>query len=266
MVARTRLSVKAIPHVFVGGVKTAIVSRADLAKRIVRSCLERRRSAGRGSPQLLFDTNGQGVSLAARSPDYKQALDVADIVHADGGWIVLASRFLSGDIIPERSATTDMIHDVVAAGLESGIRHYLLGSTEEVNGACARRLAELHPGIVIAGRHHGFFGPKQEDGVIAAVNAADADVVWIGLGKPREQLFAVAAKNKLRASWLITCGGCFNYITGHYRRAPRWMQDYHLEWLFRAATTPSLIWRYATTSPHAIWLALTRRDRRIVSG
>jgi N-acetylglucosaminyldiphosphoundecaprenol N-acetyl-beta-D-mannosaminyltransferase len=257
---------KAIQHVLVGGVRVATMSRAELAQLIFRDCLERRAAKGHLAPRLLFDANGHGVSLAARDAEYRRALDSADVVHADGGWIVLASRFLSGAAIPDRSATTDLIHDLAAAGIEHGISHYLLGSTEAANAACAERLKQLYPGIAIAGRHHGYFGPEEQAAVIAGIQAAAPDLLWIGLGKPREQLFAVANKDQLRAAWAITCGGCFNYIVGDYRRAPRWMQHNHLEWLFRAATTPKLLRRYATTSPHAIWLALTCRDRRVIRG
>lgn len=250
-------------HVFVGGVRAATASRAELTRRIIEDCLERRRSAA-GPPRLLFDTNGHGISLAARDDDYRKALEVADVVHADGGWIVAASRLLSGAKIAERSATTDMIHDLASAGIEHGIRHYLLGATEEVNVSSARRLEQLYPGMIIAGRYQGYFGEEEEDPLIAHINEAAPDLLWIGLGKPREQLFAVRNRDRLRAAWAITCGGCFNYITGHYRRAPQWIQDSHLEWLFRSVTTPNLLGRYLTTSPHALLLALTRRDKRVI--
>ena len=253
-----------VDHVVVGGVRAATISRARLAELVVQDCLSRRTAAA--PAKLMFDANGHGVSLAATDAAYRRALEAADVVHADGGWIVAASRFLAGAPIPERSATTDVIHDVASAGLDHGISHYLLGGTEAVNAACANRLREMYPGIVIAGRRNGYFSPTEEPEVIAEINAASPDVVWIGLGKPLEQVFAVRNRGELRLGWAITCGGCFNYITGDYPRAPRWMQDMHMEWLFRAATTPKLLWRYATTSPHAIWLALTRRDRRIIEG
>ena len=144
-----------------------------------------------------------------------------------------------------------------------GMTHFLLGSTEEVNAACEAQLLKAYPGIKIVGRHHGYFSGSESE-VIRQINAVSPDILWIGLSKPSEQIFAVRNRQKLNARWAITCGGCFNYITGHYRRAPRWMQDNHLEWLFRLVTTPKLIGRYLTTSPHAIWLALTRIDRRVV--
>jgi exopolysaccharide biosynthesis WecB/TagA/CpsF family protein len=251
-------------HVFVGGVKVATASRDELAGEIVRDCLEQRQARARRSTRLLFDANGHGVSLAARDPQFREALEQADVIHADGGWIVLLSRVLAGAPVAERSATTDVIHDLAAAGLEHRISHYLLGGTEQVNAACAERMRELYPGLVIAGRQHGYFAPSEEQRVAAEIAAAAPDVLWVGLGKPREQMFAASLRDQLGAGWAITCGGCFNYITGDYPRAPKWMQDNHLEWLFRAVATPKLIWRYATTSPHAIWLALKRRDRRVL--
>lgn len=251
----------AIPHVSIGGVRIAVISRAGLTEEMVSDCLNRR--AREQPTRLVFDANGHALSLAASDPEYRAALDQADIIHADGGFLIPMSRRVAGMAIPDRSSTTDLLHDFAAAGLKHGLRHYLLGGSEEVNAACAERLQQLYPGIQITGRRNGYFEEAEEAAVLAAISAAAPDLLWIGLGKPLEQLFAVRNRERLRAGWAMTCGGCFNYVTGAYRRAPKWMQELHLEWLFRAATTPKLIWRYATTSPHALWLALTRIDRQL---
>ena len=253
-------------HVLVGGVKVATASRAELVRRIIEDCVERRASGEPRRPRLLFDSNGHGISLAATDERFRDALSEADVVHADGGSVVLASRFVAGAAIADRSATTDLIHDFASAGIRHGLTHYLFGSTEEVNAACAQRLQELHPGMIIVGRRNGYFSAAEEADVITEINAAAPDFLWVGLGKPLEQTFSVRNRERLEAGWAVTCGGCFNYVTGHYLRAPQWMQANHLEWLFRAVTTPKLIWRYATTSPHAIWLALTRIDRSRSAG
>jgi exopolysaccharide biosynthesis WecB/TagA/CpsF family protein len=248
--------VSGIEHVRIGGVRVATASRAELTRYVVEDCLKRRKG-GYGKPAcLLFDSNGHAISLAARDEQYRRALEEADVVHADGSWLVPASRWLAAAPILERSVTTDLIHDIASAGVPHRIRHFLLGGREEVNRECVTRLEELHPEMIVCGRHHGYF--DDEEAVVAAINAAAPDVVWVGLGKPREQLFATAHRDGLRIGWMITCGGCFNYITGHYPRAPQWMQEHHLEWLFRGITSPRLLWRYVTTSPHAVWLALTR--------
>ena len=201
--------------------------------------------------------------MTARNRRYRAALDRADIIHADGGFIVTASRWLAGARIAERSATTDLIHDFAEAAAANGLSFYLFGGTEEVNARCAEGLLALHPGLRIAGRRNGYFEARQAHAIIDGINQASPDLLWIGLGKPREQIFAAENAERLRAGWVITCGGCFDYIAGNYRRAPLWMQRANLEWLFRAFSEKRLFWRYLVTSPHAIWLTLTRADRGI---
>ena len=250
-------------HVRIAGIKVATASRAELMQAMTADC-QARSHAGRPAPPLLvFDANGHGISLAARDSRYRAALDGADIVHADGGFIVTASRWLAGAKIAERSATTDLFHDFAAAAEAAGLSFYLLGATEEVNAGCEQRLQELYPRLRIAGRRNGYFNRAQADEVIEAINRASPDLLWIGLGKPLEQLFATDNASRLRAGWAITCGGCFDYVAGNYRRAPIWMQRLNLEWLFRAFTEPRLFWRYFLTSPHALWLTMMRADRRV---
>lgn len=250
-------------HVSVGGLKVATASRAELTATMVADCLDRRRRERKAPPRLIFDSNGHALSLAATNAVYRSALGEADLIHADGAFIVLASRWLAGASIAERSATTDMIHDFARAAAAEGLSFYLLGGTEEVNRLCAEKLVTLYPRLAIAGRHHGYFGDADTAAVLDDIARADPDLLWIGLGKPREQAFASQWRGSLAAGWAITCGGCFNYITGHYGRAPAWLQKLGFEWLYRAFTDRNLFWRYLTTSPHAIWLALTRVDRRL---
>lgn len=246
------------PNVIIGGVPVAVASRAELTAAMVADCMARRASGG-GRSQLVFDANAHGLSLNDTDPAYRAALSQADIVHADGASIVLASRLLTKLPIPERSGTTDMIHDLAAAAARNGLSFYLLGGTEEVNAACAAKLTEIYPALRIAGRRHGYFDASDEEQIAAEIAATRPDVLWVGLGKPTEQQFAARHVDALNAGWIVTCGGCFNYVTGHYKRAPEWMQRTHLEWLHRALTGPRhLVWRYVTTTPHAIMLAASR--------
>src|SRR6185503_17007491 len=105
---------------------------------------------------------------------------------ADGQPVVLASKLLTSHPIPERSATTDFIHDAAAAASESGLSFFLLGATEQVSAQCANALADNYPGLKIAGRRHGYFKPEDEDTLCHEINASGADVLWTGLGVPLE--------------------------------------------------------------------------------
>ena len=246
-----------IPSVIIGGVKTACLSRAGLKTLMVADCLEAR--AVTREPKLVFSVNGNSIARAAIDPSFRRCYDAADLIHADGQPVVLASRLLTETPIPERSATTDYFHDAAKAAARYGLSFYLLGGSENVNAACAAEMQRLYPGLRIAGRRNGYFAREDEETICGEINACAPDIVWVGLGLPLEQSFCVRNKARLKAGWLVTCGGCFNFVTGDYARAPNWMQKSGLEWLYRVLREPRrLFWRYAITNPRAIWLILTR--------
>ena len=195
---------------------------------------------------------------------FRLTFDQADIIHADGQAAVFASR-MTRTPIPERSATTDFIHDAARVAAQHGLRFFLLGATEEANAEAARILQETYPGLQIVGRRHGYFSHDEEDEICDEINLTVPDVIWVGLSVPLEHEFAVRNKARLSAGWLVTCGGCYNFITGAYARAPRWMQAAGLEWLFRLIQEPRrLFWRYAVTNPLAFFLLLTRTSSAVV--
>lgn len=178
-----------------------------------------------------------------------------DIRHAryDPSALFLPNRFLELWVFQNFT--------IAEAASQHGLNFYLLGATEEVNRQCEEKLRITYPRLNVVGRRNGYFNKDEEEGICAAINEAQADIVWVGLGKPKEQLFCVKNRNRLKVAWLVTCGGCYNFITGHYSRAPRWMQNIHLEWLHRMLTNPrELFWRYLTTNPHALYLIATRTN------
>ena len=248
-------------EVTVGGLRTACVSRDGLAQQMLLDCLDARENPS-AMPKLVFASNGHAIALAAQDEAFRFTFEQADIIHADGQAAVFASRLLTSTPIPERSATTDFIHDAAKVGAQHGLRFFLLGATEEANAETARVLRETYPGLEIVGRRHGYFGRDEEDELCDEINLTMPDVIWVGLSVPLEYEFAVRNKTRLRAGWLVTCGGCFNFVTGAYKRAPQWMQAAGLEWLFRLVREPKrLFWRYAVTNPLAIFLLLTRTNR-----
>ena len=244
---------------WVGGVPVSTLSLKALIDRMLRDA-PLRLAAGQ-APLLVFDCNGHGLSLNATDKAFAKDLAQAGLIHADGQVIVKASEWLRGPKIADRSSTTDMFIESLPGAAAARVRYYLLGGTEQVNADCADKITRDTPGLELAGRRNGFWKPDEEDAVIDAINAAAPDVLWVGTGKPREQAFCVRNRDRIRAGWIVTCGGLFNYITGDYPRAPQWMQDAGLEWLHRMATNPRhLAWRYLTTNPHALYLIWKHRN------
>jgi exopolysaccharide biosynthesis WecB/TagA/CpsF family protein len=244
-------------EVVVGGIRTACIGREQMGRLMVGDCLAAR--GGKRRAKMIFASNGHAISMVRNDAKFRENFTQADLVHADGQPVVIASKFMTDAPIPERSATTDFIHDAAKKARENGLRFYMFGSTEETNAAAARRMQEMHPGLNIVGRRHGYFSPDEEEEIVAEINATKPDIVWVALGVPKEYEFCVRNKGKIEAGWVITAGGCFNFVTGEYKRAPGWMQALSLEWAYRLWREPKRLWkRYAVTNPIAAFTLLTR--------
>ena len=249
-----------IVHAWIAGVWIATATRKELVEGATHDA-----SLEGASTRLVFDANGHGIALAESDPDFARSLQEADVVHADGGFLVALSKRMAGEPIKERSPTTDMIHDFAREESSRHLKHFLLGATEDVNARATEILRDMYPDFKIVGRRNGYFTRQEEEAIIDEINDSGADVVWVGLGKPLEQAFCLRHKDRWKAAWVITAGGCFNYITGDYPRAPGWMQRNNLEWLHRMLTRPrQLGWRYLTTNPVALKVALTKTDKKVI--
>lgn len=221
-----------------------------------------RANAGRAAiPKFMTSANGNVLSLYATNDGFKRLIDQADGVDADGMPLVLASRLLARRPLPERVATTDFFHVAARHAEAAGLSFFLLGGTEEDNRAAVERVQAAHPRLRIVGRHHGYFTDAEQDAIVQQIVAAAPDVLWIGMGAPREQWFAVRNRARLTGvTWIKTCGGLFKFLSGRDSRAPQWMQAWGLEWLYRLVREPRrLFMRYLVTNGHAIYLMYKHR-------
>ncbi len=240
------------PVVTVGGLPIAVIDNGAAADLIVRAAREHRRGV---RPLYFTSANGEVIARAARNPALAGLFEEADQIVADGQPLVLASRWLCSHALPERVATTDLFHDVARRAEQDGTTFYLLGATEEVNARAADAVQAAYPRLAIAGRSHGYLGGSQLLEKLDEIDALAPDVLWLGLGVPREQEFVRTFGHRLRHVGVIkTSGGLFDHLSGKNPRAPRWMQEASFEWLWRALVEPRrLFWRYLTTNPQAIY-------------
>lgn len=247
-----------IKYTYIAGIKTACVSRRELVD-IILTHINKFRGGLVHDPLLVFDINGQAISMANSSKEFNSLLGAADIIHADGQSVVFASKRFSGNSIPERTATTDTIHDIGKLATFS-VNNFLLGGEPHVAQKCSAVLESKYKNFSTAGFNDGFFKPSDSQSIINKINASNPDILWVGLGKPKEQKFCVQYKHSIKVPVIITCGGCYNYVTGEYGRAPDFMQKYGLEWLYRLIENPRrLFWRYLTTNTHAIYCILFKK-------
>jgi N-acetylglucosaminyldiphosphoundecaprenol N-acetyl-beta-D-mannosaminyltransferase len=243
----------------IGGLPIGIIDRRQSAALMIDLALDRR-DTGPG-PLIVTSANGQVLSLCARQPKLRHLFMQADLIHADGMSLVFASQLLCQTPLQERICTTDFFHDVALLGQERGASMFLLGATELVIDEAARRVRALYPRLKIVGHASGYMRRQgEEQRVIEAINAAKPDILWIGLGVPLEQQFAVRNRYRLRNVGLIkTSGGLFDVLSGSKSRAPQWIINAGFEWAYRWSLEPGrLFWRYLITNPHALYLLLTQ--------
>lgn len=231
------------------------IVQADLkcsARGFVAEALGRRGKGGR--PFYSTSANGQVLALCGKDPEFLALMRKADQIHADGMPMVLYSRMFSKRPLPERVATTDLVQEVARLAEEAGVSFYFLGASEEVNAGAVEEMRKRYPRLAFAGRHDGYFGREDEDEIVAGINAAKPDILWVGLGVPLEQRFIDRNIDRLTGVGVVkTSGGLFDFISGKNARAPAWMQAAGLEWLYRVWLEPRrLAMRYLTTNPQAI--------------
>jgi N-acetylglucosaminyldiphosphoundecaprenol N-acetyl-beta-D-mannosaminyltransferase len=247
-----------VPVQMIGGLPIAVIDRADSARLMTEIATLRRHS---NKPALVFTSaNGQVLSMCAHHRDIRALFVDADLVHADGMPMVLASRLLCRNPLPERVATTDLFHDVAKIAQERGTTFYLLGGANQIIEHAVRRAQSLYPRLKIVGHRDGYFSREEEPAIVEAIDAAGPDILWLGLGAPAEQLFAMRNRDRLRNVGIIkTSGGLFDFLSGKNPRAPEWMQAGGLEWAFRTWIEPRrLAARYIVTNPHALFLLATQ--------
>ena len=239
----------------VGGVLTSCLGREKLAL-LLGDYIEKDRRNAKKEPVLVFSLNGHSISEANSDPSYMSIMNKADIVHADGQSVVFFSKWLKGRDIEERTATTDMIHDLPDF-VQKKLKHYLFGGKAEVVREASKIMMEKYTNFDVVGFKNGYFSEEDELSICNDINESGCDVLWVGLGKPKEQEFCLRNKERLNVSVIITCGGCYNFITGDYSRAPKWAQNIGVEWFHRVLTNPrKLLYRYLTTNPHAIYCVI----------
>lgn len=253
---------KAPALICIGGLPTICLTRQGLANIMVKDCKTARLSGDAWLPSLVFSSNGQGVALAAQEPGFRATMCEADWIHADGQSIVFASRLTKAPL-PERIATTDFIHDASQAAVANKLSFFMFGGSEKQNEAATLALQEMYPDLIIAGRRSGYFRTEDEEDICAQIRAAKPDILWIGLGKPLQEQWSVRNRHRLNGvGWIKTCGGLYAFLAGDAPRAPQWMQNLGLEWLFRTIKEPRRLgWRYLTTNPYSFYhlIAGTRR-------
>ncbi len=204
--------------------------------------------------------NTTGLMLAERQPFFRRFVAEAELVVADGQPLVWLSP-LFGRRLPARVAGIDLIERLADQAARDEHSIYLLGAEEDTVTTAAAELENRHPGLKIAGFHHGFLGDGASEVAVAIANSG-ASILLVGMGSPRQEEFIDTHWDELGVNIAIGVGGSFEVLANRLVRAPHWLQRLGLEWAFRMFQEPRrLTRRYADTF---IWLV--RRTAPLTSG
>ncbi|MFV0295195.1 MAG: WecB/TagA/CpsF family glycosyltransferase [Hyphomicrobiaceae bacterium] len=252
------------------GVPVSVVDKMSALDTIAKWIAERRQ--GVASPRYVCACDVHSLMRAHDDPQHMRALRGAQMVVPDGTPLVWVSR-LRGEKRIGRVPGPDLLSLICEHSEKEGWSHYFYGGAEGVAGKLAERLARHYPGINIAGTHCPPFRPLSADESrddIARIDASGADIVWIGLGCPKQEQWMLDHERELQGRILIGVGAAFDFHTGRIERAPKWMRDNGLEWLHRLASEPKRLWRrYLLMAPRFVALSLAEtcgQARRRMTG
>ena len=201
--------------------------------------------------ELVLNVNVHAINQAMKYPWMRDLFNGAAIVFCDGYGVLLGARIL-GHAIPERITYADWLWDLSAYCEKNGFSYYFLGAKEGVAVKAAEKLKERFPRLHIVGVRNGYFNKTGNENkeVIGEINRVSPDILIIGFGMPDQERWLLEHWEKIDARVALTGGACFDFISGVMRRAPRWMSQNGLEWLFRLMLEPRrLFMRYMVGNP-----------------
>lgn len=205
--------------------------------------------------------NVHSVMTARRDARVAAVLRGADLACPDGVPLVWALRAL-GQPGQERVYGPDLMERALAHGVALGWHHYLYGGTPETLERLVAAAERIAPGAVIVGTHAPPFRPltvEERDAALSDIRATQPDIVWVGLGMPKQELWADDVHAELPGMAIMAVGAAFDLLGGTVRQAPDWIQNLGLEWLFRLVQEPRRLWRRYLVNNPAFVIAFTRQ-------
>jgi N-acetylglucosaminyldiphosphoundecaprenol N-acetyl-beta-D-mannosaminyltransferase len=197
-------------------------------------------------------------------PELARVVQQAGMATTDGMPLVWLARWF-GFKQAARVYGPDLMLEVCRCSSQAGrpLRHYFYGATEDTLRELQRNLKTQFPDLVVAGSYAPPFRPltaDEKDEVAERINQASPDVVWCGLGTPKQDYWVAEFRPRLQAAALIAVGAAFDFHALRIRQAPRWMMRSGLEWLFRLAIEPRRLWRrYVIGNPRFVWMIFRRQ-------
>jgi N-acetylglucosaminyldiphosphoundecaprenol N-acetyl-beta-D-mannosaminyltransferase len=220
----------------------------------------------RGKRRYVTFSNPHSVMMSQRDDRLSRAFAQAGMTLPDGTGIIAAANLL-GYRNQGRVAGPSFMLACCDWGRQHGYRHYFCGGGDGVAEALAARLAEQYPGLRVVGTCSPPFrelSPEEDEALVARVNAAKPDIVWVGLGAPKQERWMAAHAAHVKATAMMGVGAAFDFHAGKTSWAPRWVRRLGIEWAYRLACEPRRMWRRNLDSPLFLFRVLQQWMRRML--
>lgn len=200
--------------------------------------------------RTIYTPNTEIVMIAKEDEKLKNILNHGDIVIPDGIGLIYGAR-LKKKNLPERVTGCDISYEILRLANDEGYSVYLLGGQEGVAKEAGKNILDQYPNVKLAGVQNGYFkgahigqpGHQEELGILHNINQSKADILFVGLGAPKQEIWIDENKDKLNCKVIIGNGGTVDILSGRIKRAPEVYQKLGLEWLYRLVKEPSRIKR-----------------------
>jgi len=181
--------------------------------------------------------------LIKEDPEFLKCLQKADVISADGQAVVWASKLL-GNPLPSRVPGPDLMEKMIQIAVENNFRIYLFGAEQPIVEMVANIYKKKYGDNLVAGFRNGFYKREESSEIATEINSSKADFLFVATPSPNKEYF----NQEYRASMpnvrlLMGVGGTFDVISGKVKRAPAWMQNNGLEWLYRLSKEPRRLWK-----------------------
>jgi len=233
------------------GVPADIVTLEEAVDRV-------RAMLSQNGPHFLASINPEICVASQQNRSLRATLLAADLGIPDGVGIVLASR-LRGGRLRQRVTGIDLLQELCALAAREGKSVFFFGGADGVAAAAAARLVSQYPGLQVAGTQHGYIKPAEEEAVAVKIAAAAAQIVFVGLGSPRQELFVALHGEATAARVLMVVGGAFDVLSGRLPRAPHLCRRLGAEWLYRLFMEPRR-WSRVLSLPRFLVLAVIKKN------
>ena len=190
--------------------------------------------------------NAGKIVLMQTEKELEKSIVEADIINADGQAVVWAANFL-GHKLPERVSGIDLMEQLVKRSFEKGYKCFFFGAKQEVVTKLVSIYKEQYSKDIIAGCRNGYFEKGDEGQIARQIAESGANMLFVAITSPKKEIFLNTYKKQLQSvNFIMGVGGSFDVIAGKVKRAPIWMQNIGLEWLFRFLQEPIRMWRRYT--------------------